>query len=362
MNHFMKRSLALALAFLMTFSLCACGGTNAPDEQKKPAQSNQAGADLTKPDKVYVARVTTTNSKESFLGQALEYLFDSIEEKTNGQIKPEYYFSGVLGEKQANMEGMRAHTVTAGAVSETDLAIYSPGWSVFSLPYVFGGSLETELACYQDEEFFEFLDSTLEKSGLKLMVFFTAGFRNPLNSLHAIRTPEDAKGIRLRVVQNEYLAKTYELMGFTPVSLGWSEVYSAMQQGVVDGAENSAALLLDNQLTDFGKYYSIINALIGSEAIVMDRQFYDDLPDDLRAAVDEACKEAMAKEWSEFVAYNDSAQQTMIDKGVEVTELTEEEINVFIGCISSLKDTMFSETPETEEFYNQIQAAIERVK
>ncbi len=70
----------------------------------------------------------------------------------------------------------------------------------------------------------------------------------------------------------------------------------------------------------------------------------------------------MAKEWSEFAAYNDSAQQTMIDKGVKVTELTEEEINVFIDCISSLKDTMFNETPETKEFYNKIQETIERVK
>lgn len=349
MNHFTKRLFALALALMMVFSFCAYGSASTPDDSAKP-------------DKVYVARVTTTNNEEAFLGQAVKNLFDTIEEKTNGAIQPEYYFSGVLGEKQANMEGMRAHTVTAGAVSESDLAIYSPGWSVFSLPYVFDGSLDTELACYQDEEFFEFLDSTLEQSGLKLMVFFTAGFRNPLNSVRPIRTPEDAKGIRLRVVQNEYLAKTYEAMGFTPVSLGWSEVYSAMQQGVVDGAENSAALLLDNQLTDFGKYYSIINALIGSEAIVMDRKFYDDLPDDLRAAVDEACQEAMAKEWSEFVDYDDSALQTMIDKGVEVTELTEEEVSVFINSISGLKDKMFSETPETEEFYNKIQETIERVK
>ncbi len=349
MNHFMKRLLVLALALTMVFSLCAFAGASTS------AEDEDAG-------EVYAARITTTNNEEAFLGQAVKYLFDLIEEKTDGRIQPEYYFSGVLGEKQANMEGMRTHTITAGAVSETDLAIYSPGWSVFSLPYVFEGSLETELACYQDEEFFEFLDSTLEQSGLKLMVFFTAGFRNPLNSVRPIHTPEDAKGIRLRVVQNEYLAKTYEAMGFTPVSLGWSEVYSAMQQGVVDGAENSAALLLDNQLTDFGKYYSVINALIGSEAIVMDRKFYDDLPDDLQAAVDEACKEAMAKEWSEFAEYDASAQETMIEKGVEVTELTEDEINVFIDSISSLKETMFSEVPETEEFYNQIQETIERVK
>ncbi len=373
----MKRVFTLLMALVMGVSLCACGSgssgeaeapaAEAPVEETATADPQQGeqketGEKETEEKKTYVLRAANTNAEESYFGQATKYLFDLIAEKSNGQIVPEYYFSGALGDKTACMEAMRAHTLQAAEVAATDLAVYSPGWSVFSLPFLFDGVPETELACYEDEQFFEYLDSSLESSGLKLLLFYTTGYRNPLNTKHEVRTPADANGIRIRVLQNAYLAKSFELMGFAPVTLGWSEVYSAMQQGTVDGAEQSAALLLDNQLADYGKYLTLIDAIGICGTLVMDLDFYNSLPPELQAAVDEACKEAMAWEWADFASYEEEATQGLIEKGVSITTLTDEEKQAFIDCISGVKDDMFTETPETETFYNEIKKTIERVQ
>ena len=150
-------------------------------------------------------------------------------------------------------------------------------------------------------------------------------------------------------------------MGFTPVALGWSEVYSALQQGTVDGAEQSAALLLDNQLADYGKYLTMLDAISICGMYVMDLDFYNSLPENVQQAIDEACVETMDWEWAAFAEYDASALESLIEKGVQVTYPTDEEKAVFVDAISGIKDKMFADTPETEEFYNQIQAAIDRV-
>lgn len=360
----MKRVLALILALIMVCALCACGSTaEKPSEAPETAVSAapEAAESTEAAKETYVIRISDTNNEDSLQGATTKMLFDLVAEKTDGQVVPEYYWSGSLGDKTASMEGLRAHTIQVAQIAATDLATYSPGWSVFSLPYLFGGSADTELACYKDPEFLEFLDSSVESSGFKVLIFNTTGYRNPMNTIREVRSPEDAKGIRIRVLQNTYLAEAFEKMGFTPVALGWSEVYSALQQGTVDGAEQSAALLLDNQLADYGKYLTMLDAIGICGMYVMDLDFYNSLPENVQQAIDEACIETMEWEWSAFAEYDASALESLIEKGVQVTYLTDEEKAVFVDAISGIKDEMFADTPETEEFYNQIQAAIDRV-
>ena len=359
----MKRIISALLMSAMLFSLCACGSNQNPSGHASSGGAASAGqstsADQSK--ETYLLRAANTNAENTYSGQLTKRLFDMIAEKSDGQIEVEYYFSGSLGDKTACMESMRAHTLQAADLAATDLAVYEPGWSVFSLPFLFDGDPDTELACYQDEEFFEYLDNSLQQSGFKLLLFYTTGYRNPLNSIREVRTPEDAQGIRIRVLQNEYLAKSFEKMGFTPVALGWSEVYSAMQQGTVDGAEQSAALLLDNQLADYGKYLTILNAIGICGTFVMDLDFYNSLPAEIQTIIDESCQEVMAWEWADFPSYEAEASLALEEKGVKITELTDDEKQVFIDRISGIKDEMFEAVPETEEFYNEIQATLARV-
>ena len=312
-------------------------------------------------DEKYVLRAANTNNEDSYSGGLTKMLFDMVAEKSGGRVVPEYYFNGSLGDKTACMEGMLANTIQSADLAATDLAVYEPGWSVFALPFLFKGESETELACYQDEEFFNFLDQSLQQHGFKLLMFYTTGYRNPLNTIREVKTPDDAKGIRIRVLQNTYLAKSFELMGFSPVALGWSEVYSALQQGTVDGAEQSAALLLDNQLNDYGKYLTLINAVAICGTFVMSLDYYNSLPEDIQKIIDESSKEVMAYAWDYFGGYEEEALAKLIESGVQVTELTDAEKQVFIDCIAPVKDQMFKEEPATEAYYNAVQEVLGRI-
>ena len=370
----MKKIISFFLGSGILLTLCACAGTSSQTTQSENAAAevqqttvsaiseNEKAEPTSKEEETYLLRIANTNNENSYSGDLTKMLFDQVAEKSNGRVVPEYYFSGSLGDKTACMEGMRANTIQVADLAATDLAVYEPGWSVFALPYLFEGDTDTELACYQDEEFFSFLDESLQESGFKLLLFYTTGYRNPLNTKREVHTPEDAQGIRIRVLQNTYLAQSFELMGFSPVSLGWSEVYSALQQGTIDGAEQSAALLLDNQLADYGKYLTTLDAISICGTFVMSLDSYNSLPEDIQQILDESCQEIMAWEWEDFQTYEAESMQALIDKGVTVTTLTPEEKQVFVDRIAGIKDNMFTEEPETELFFNEIQAALERVK
>lgn len=366
-----KKWMSLLLTFALLVSLCACGGkaeTDAKEVEKKEdtAANSQDTEEKVSGEKAsgetYLLRAANTNNEDSYSGNLTKMLFDMVAEKSDGRVVPEYYFSGSLGDKSACMEGMLANTIQAADLAATDLAVYEPGWSVFALPFLFDGDPDTELACYQDEEFFDYLDQSLQEKGFKLLLFYTTGYRNPLNTKREIRTPEDANGIRLRVLQNTYLAKSFELMGFSPVTLGWSEVYSALQQGTVDGAEQSASLLLDNQLADYGKHLTVIDAIGICGTFVMSLEYYNSLPEDIQQIIDESSREVMDWEWKDFSGYEAGATEALIEKGVTITELTDDEKQVFIDKIAGVKDQMFEETPATKAFYEEIQEALERTK
>lgn len=352
----MKKGIATLLILCMVFALCACGETALTENP-----TNGASPTAPASDEVYVIRVANTNNEDSYSGDVTHYLFDTIAEKSGGRIQIEYYWSGSLGDKTTCVEAIRTHTLGAVEIATTDLAAYQSSWSAFALPFLFGDAKDAELACYTDKEFYDYLDSTLADTGFKLLSFHTTGYRNPLNTIREVRSPKDASGIRIRCLGNAYIAKAFEYMGFAPVSLGWSEVYSGMQQGTIDGAEQSAALLCDNQLYDYGKYLTLLDAVAVCGMFVMDREMYDKMPADLQAIIDETCVETMKMAWASFGDIEAQATQTLIDNGVTITELTAEEKVAFTDRISGIKGEMFAETPATEELYNHIQDTLARL-
>jgi TRAP-type C4-dicarboxylate transport system substrate-binding protein len=307
----------------------------------------------------YVLKLSDTNAENSYSGTCDKYLFDKITQYSGGKIIPQFYWSGSLGDKISNMNSIKAHTLEGAQIATTDLSTYDPGWSVFSLPFLFK-DFDEAYKCYSAPDLYNYLDARAQKLGFKLLGFYVTGFRNPLNSKREVKSPADAKGIRLRVLQDKYLALAFKNMGFSAVSLGWSEVYTAMQQGTVDGAEQSAVYLLDQQLGQYGKYLTIINAVAICGIWVMDNDCYNKLPNNLKQAVNKAVSDTMKWQWPNFQAQENKALKTLKGKGVKVTTLTDAQRSVFINSISTIKDQMFKANPAAKEIYDKIQKTVRK--
>ena len=220
----MKKKLALVLAVLMLLlTLTACGGKTAP---AAPA----AGASQT-------FKVALTGSDTHQYTIAMKMLNDILQKKSNGRLKLELFLNSALGGEREAVEG-----VIMGSIDMTMVTVDGvvPSWvkdtAVMSIPYLF----TSKEAAYKALD--NYLKPRLEPlyiaAGLKNLGFGELGFRHFTNNKRAVKTAADMKGLLIRVQESPVWFGLVESLGATPQPVAFNELYTALQQGVVDGQEN----------------------------------------------------------------------------------------------------------------------------
>lgn len=335
----MKKALSLLLLLCMMLSLCTA----------------LASADAKKPE--FILRIAHAHALDSMTGQCMTKIGDLITEYSDGRIQCEYYPAGQLGDKIANMEGLRSGTVDLTECAASDMSAFKPRWSVFSLPFMFADADEA-LKVFTDQDVIDLLDADCQEAGMKLVAMQNVGSRSIVNTKHPINEPADCKGLKLRSLQDKYIARGMELMGFGVVALGWTEVYPALQQGTIDGADNSAPFIADGKFYEVCKYYSQTEAVRLPDPILMSKAFYDSLPADLQEAVDKAGLDFMEWQWDFYFEYEAQALQTLLDNGVEINSITPENRQKFLEVTRPVYDELFKELPDAQEIYDIFQAAL----
>lgn len=361
----MKKMLALLMVLVMTAAMAACGNAAqnetpdtdkaAEDTQTEAAKEEEPAADSEDAQAEYVIRYAFTSPQNSQVGRIAEGFKERVEELSGGRITVEMYPDAQLGDKAANLESVRAGELEMCDASASDMSSYCPRWSVFSFPYMFDNSREM-LDVVRSEEVFEKLDADTTAAGFKIVTFADFGSRNVFAN-KAIRTPEDAKGIKIRVMNDPILAKTMELMGFSAISLGWSEVYTAMQQKTIDALEQNEALCADNMLFEVANTYSYTEQFRIPGIQYMSAKFFDSLPADLKEAVVQAGIENEESIYEWFPEYNQASIDVLKENGVEFVEADKE---AFKEATASIKDYYFGldTTPDdAQELYDAMMAA-----
>lgn len=172
-------------------------------------------------------------------------LGEFIKEESDGRIEMEFYPSSQLGDKIAAMEGMIQGTIEMSEFSATDFSNYDSMWSVCSLPYLWDSG-EQAIEVLTDPEVTAFMEEKVETCGMKIIAWQNLGSRSILNTKHAVNEPADLNGLKVRCMQDSILAGTINAMGASATPLAWGECYTALQQGTIDGVENSEPVLLAN--------------------------------------------------------------------------------------------------------------------
>lgn len=354
----MKKILTLILATLMLLSLCACGTTESSPaaEDEQPQQGETAVADEVPAEPEYTLTLAYTHSEGSFGSLMCEKMADLIEEKSEGRIVVERYPAGQLGDKLANLEGLRSGTVDICQCAATDISSWVARWSVFSLPFMFANYQEAQLA-FQNPEVRAMLNSDLEGVGMTLLGVEDAGARSIINKTRPINEPADCVGLTIRCLQDTYIARGFELCGFNPVALGWTEVYSALQQGTVDGADNSAVYLYDAKFQEICDYVSLTEMIRQPGCIMMSYNTYNSLPEELQAAVDEAGAEWEAWQWGAYEESEAEALEKLEAEGCIINTITAENHQKFVDVTAPVFDEFFTAVPEAEELYDAMMAA-----
>ncbi len=261
--------------------------------------------------------------ENSPIGMMLVKFKETVESKSNGTIEVKLYPSLQLG-------GLR-EMLEATKLGNQEIVVCTPAWgsafipqlSVLSFPYMF----DSDATAYRllDGEIGRELGAYADKAGFRILGFPTFGYRQVTNNVRPIRTVEDFAGIKLRLQSDPVHIATLKALGANPVAMNPAELYSALQQGVVDGQENSTTSTYLNKWHEVQKYLSLTKVFYDSWAIFMNKRFFDNLSAEHKSIITDAAREAVDYQRG-LVTERNQEYLELLSKALEVNEVDTAEL------------------------------------
>ena len=298
-------------------------GASAPDSAAQP--------------KVYKIRFGNSQGAGDATADTMAGFKKEVEAKSNGQLQVELYPSGQLGKIEEVVEMLRSGAVHIHVNSPQYLAKWLPEIQVTSLPFLFDSPEAADRAL--DGPFGTDLKAKIqEKTDFVILGFEEFGFKNVFNRRRPVTTMEDLKGLKLRVIASPVTLRTFQALGASPVGMAFSEIYSAMQTGVIDGAELPFTSILGVKLHEVTKYISTTGHFFEIALVVGSKTALNALPPDLRKIVTDASLTMAAEARRTSRASQATARAFMAGRGVEINDIAPAEIARMRAAVAPVYD------------------------
>lgn len=202
---------------------------------------------------------------------------DLVKERTQGRIKITVFPSGQLakGEREA-LEGLQQGTIDLYTGSTGPVGNFAPAFQVLDVPFLFRDYAHVDKVL--DGEVGQSILAELDRAQIKALAFWENGFRNLTNSRHAVRLPDDVKGIKLRTMENKVHIEAWKSLGAAPTPMAWGEVYGALQGKVIDGQENPVAVIYSSKINEVQKYMSLTRHVYSPAIIAIGAGPWKEMP------------------------------------------------------------------------------------
>jgi len=257
-------------------------------------------------------------------GLASEKFKELAEKYTNGKVKVEVYPNSQLYKDKEELEALQLGAVQMLAPSNAKFGpIGVKEFEVFDLPYIL-----PDLATVRkvtEGPLGQRLLKLLEPKGMIGLAYWDNGFKQ-MSANKKLLAPADYKGLKFRIQSSKVIEAQFRNLGVIPQVMAFSEVYQALQTGVVDGQENSWSNIYTQKMHEVQKYFTNTNHGYIGYVLVVNKKFWDGLPDDVRGPLDKAVKEATAYGNGQSQKENDDALADVIKSGkTEILKLTPEQ-------------------------------------
>jgi C4-dicarboxylate-binding protein DctP len=256
-------------------------------------------------------------------------LKNEIEARSSGRIKVELYPGSQLGSIESMVNQVRRGTIQATDPADGHFATTYPLIQILSIPYLFP-SREVAWKVLDGPFGQKLADDMAKKIGMRPLFWQeNGGFRHFTNSKRAIRSPEDMKGLKIRTMNIPLHMKIVEDLGGSATPINWSEVYTSLQTGVADGQENAIPTFLLPKLEEVQKYMVLDGHVYGVMTVVVNEKWYQDLPADLKQAIQGAIPVVLATNRGLSVANEAQGVEYLQKRGVEIYAPTPEQHKKF---------------------------------
>lgn len=283
-----------------------------------------------------------------------EYVEEHLGDRYEVQIFP----NELLGSAQKAIELVQTGAIDFVVAGTANLETFAGIYEVFSMPYLFD-SEEAYQAVMGDEDYMRQIYRSTEEAGFEVVTWYNAGVRN-FYAKKPIYTPDDLRGMKIRVQQSPASVQMMKEFGAAAAPMSFGEVYTAIQQGVIDGAENNELALTNNKHGEVAKYYSYNKHQMVPDMLIGNLRFLNGLPEDERKIFDEAARISTQVELTAWEEQVEQAKTLAKDKmGVEFIDV---DVDLFKKKVLPLHEKMLKENPAIREVYEHIQKINERGK
>ena len=248
--------------------------------------------------------------------RAVELFAELVSEGTEGRIQVQIYPNNQLGNQRDVVEGLQMGSVELANIASV-MASFVPEINLFELPFLFDGPEHFDAVV--DSEIGESLAPAFESRGLHLLGYFDVGERHIMTTERPVERLEDLAGLKIRTMENRLHLATFEKFGANPLPMAYGELYSALEQGVIDGAEAADPNYFAKRFYEPAPNWARVGWIRLIEYVVMSQAFYSELPAEDRAVIDQAARAMILRQRSWYRAEADSALVRLQEAGVRIT-------------------------------------------
>lgn len=282
---------------------------------------------------------------------AMEYMAERVAEKSNGKLRIDIYPGGQLGSERETLELLQIGSIGMTKVSAATMENFAPSFKVFSLPYIFKD--KDHLFRVIDGEIGKELLSKGEEFWLHGLTYYDAGSRSFYTVNKPVNDPTDLRGMKIRVLASNTAVNMIQAFGGSATPISWGELYTALQQGVVDGAENNPPSFYLSRHYEVAKNYTLDEHTMIPDVLLISSHIWKDLTPEEKQWIQEAADESAVHQRELWAEAEEDALEAVEKAGVEIIIPDKKS---FADKVEPMYDNYKSE-PKIHALIQQIQAA-----
>lgn len=342
MMHIWRSTLTLAGAATLTLGMAHA---QTPDLSEPPAIDGEVVGDHGS----HTIRLGIGLAETSPQYLSSQYFADILAERSEGRLTVNVFPNSQLGDDVQMMEMLQTGTLDMSYPSSSPAVTYVPELAAFDLPFLLP-TREAAIEVMNSDVAQEMLDS-FDDSGIKALAFSENGYRQLSNSVRPVETPEDVAGLdmgglTIRTMENPVHLSIWETLGANPTPMAFGELFSAMEQGVVDGQENPWSTILTSNFHEVQEYGSETRHVYTPFILMMSERTWDRLDPEYQELVQEAARKSAAYEIQLATEYDDWARNQLEERGMQITRLDDDQIAAFQEAVQPVYDEWAPEIGE----------------
>jgi tripartite ATP-independent transporter DctP family solute receptor len=323
-----RRAMAMSAVTAAVLLLGACGGASGSGDAA-------AGGDG---EYTATMRLATVIEPDHPYNEGAREFADRIAEATDGRIKIEVFDSGQLGAGERELlEGLQQGTIDLTVVSSGPVSGFSEPILAFDLPFLFRDNDHVDAV--MDGEIGRQVLDDFEQADIKGLALWENGFRHLSNDVRPVVDPEDAKGLRLRTMENPVHLDTWKAWGTDPTPMSFGELYTALQQGVVDGQENPVPVFTAAGFAEVQEHLSLTGHFYSPAPIAMSLKVFNEMPEEDQQLFLDAAVEVAAFERDLVRTQSEEQLPALEDAGVQIVPADEIDQQKWQDAASEVYDT-----------------------